>query len=292
MLFASYANVLELLIDILDDQINRLDKLSSLRELEAVSALRYGVHMKISIITAVYKSAETVGQAIASVAGQSHRDIEHLIIEGASGDNTLAAVEAVAHDRMVVTSETDKGIYDALNKGIRQATGDVVGLVHADDYLAHKDVLADIAVAFDDPQVEAVYGDLDYISKVDPDRVIRHWMSGSYHAGRLAQGWMPPHPTLYLRRSVFDRIGVYDTRYRIAADYDFVLRYFSETRAEPVYLPQVLVKMRVGGESNRSLGRVIRKSREDYAALRQNQVGGIGTLLRKNASKLGQFMVK
>jgi glycosyltransferase involved in cell wall biosynthesis len=248
--------------------------------------------MKISIITAVYKSAETVGQAIASVAGQSHRDIEHLIIEGASGDDTLAAIEAVSHDRMVVTSEPDKGIYDALNKGIRQATGDVVGLVHADDFLAHKDVLANIAVAFYDPQVEAIYGDLDYISKVDPDRVIRHWSSGSYHPERLPQGWMPPHPTLYLRRSVFDRIGVYDTRYQIAADYDFVLRYFSETRAQPVYLPQVLVKMRVGGESNRSLGRVIRKSREDYTALRQNQVGGIGTLLRKNASKLGQFRVK
>lgn len=248
--------------------------------------------MKISIITAVYKSAETVGQAIASVAVQSHRDIEHLIIEGSSGDDTLAAVEAVAHDRMVVTSEPDKGIYDALNKGIRQATGDIVGLVHADDYLAHKDVLADIAAAFDDPQVEAVYGDLDYISKVDPVRVIRHWTSGSYYPKRLVQGWMPPHPTLYLRRSVFDRIGVYDTRYQIAADYEFVLRYFSETRAQPVYLPQVLVKMRIGGESNRSLGRVIRKSREDYAALRQNQAGGIGTLLRKNASKLGQFRVK
>jgi glycosyltransferase involved in cell wall biosynthesis len=251
-----------------------------------------GLVMKFSIITAVYKSAETVGQAIASVVGQSHRDIEHLIIEGASGDDTLAAVEAAAHDRMVVTSEPDKGIYDALNKGIMRANGDVVGLVHADDYLAHDDVLADIAAAFRDPRVEAVYGDLDYVSKNETSRVIRHWSSGSYHGDRLAQGWMPPHPTLYLRRSVFDRIGVYDTRYRIAADYDFVLRYFSETRAQPVYLPQVLVKMRVGGESNRSLGRVIRKSREDYAALRQNQVGGIGTLLRKNASKLSQFRMK
>jgi glycosyltransferase involved in cell wall biosynthesis len=248
--------------------------------------------MKFSIITAVYKSAGTVGQAIASVASQSHRDLEHLIIEGASGDDTLLAVEAVAHDRMAVTSESDKGIYDALNKGISQATGDIVGLVHADDYLAHNDVLADIAAAFKDPQVEAVYGDLDYVSQANTTRVIRHWSSGSYYPRRLAQGWMPPHPTLYLRRSVFDRIGVYDTHYRIAADYDFVLRYFSETRAQPVYLPQVLVKMRVGGESNRSLGRVIRKSREDYAALRQNQVGGIGTLLRKNASKLGQFKLK
>jgi len=248
--------------------------------------------MKLSILTAVYKSAGTVKQAITSVAGQSHRDLEHLIIEGASGDGSLAAVQAAAHDRMVVTSGPDAGIYDALNKGIRRAVGDVIGLVHADDYLAHKDVLANIAAAFRDPRVEAVYGDLDYVSKTDTTRVIRHWSSGSYHGDRLAQGWMPPHPTLYLRRSVFDRIGVYDTSYQIAADYDFVLRYFSATQAQPVYLPQVLVKMRVGGESNRSLGRVIRKSREDYAALRQNQVGGVATLLRKNASKLEQFRVK
>jgi glycosyltransferase involved in cell wall biosynthesis len=248
--------------------------------------------MKISIITAVYKSAGTVGQAITSVATQSHRDLEHLIIEGASGDDSLAAVQAAAHDRMVVTSEPDTGIYDALNKGIGRAVGDVIGLVHADDYLAHEDVLADIAAAFSDPQVEAVYGDLDYVSKADTTRVIRHWSSGSYHPERLGQGWMPPHPTLYLRRSVFDRIGVYDTQYRIAADYDFVLRYFSQTQVPPVYLPQVLVKMRVGGESNRSLDRLVRKSREDYTALRQNGVGGIGTLLRKNVSKLGQFWVK
>lgn len=248
--------------------------------------------MKFSIVTAVYKSAGTVGQAIASVATQSHQDLEHLIIEGASGDDTLDVIKAAAHDRMVITSEPDKGIYDALNKGIARATGDVVGLVHADDYLAHDDVLRDIAAAFADPQVEAVYGDLDYVSKTDTSRIIRHWSSGSYTPDLLVRGWMPPHPTLYLRRSVFDRIGTYDTRYRIAADYDFVLRYFSQTRAQPVYLPQVLVKMRVGGESNRSLGRLIRKSREDYSALRDSGVGGVGTLLRKNVSKLSQFRMR
>jgi glycosyltransferase involved in cell wall biosynthesis len=248
--------------------------------------------MKISIVTAVYKAETTVGQAIASVAGQTHRDIEHVVIEGASGDGTLAAIEAAAHDRMVIHSGRDTGIYDALNKGIARATGDVVGLVHADDYLAHPGVLADIAAAFADPAVEAVYGDLDYVSKADTSRVIRHWVSGAYAPALLRRGWMPPHPTLYLRRGVFDRVGLYDTRYRIAADYDFMLRYLSQTTATPVYLPQVLVKMRVGGESNRSLGRLIAKSREDLAALHANRIGGVGTLLRKNLSKVGQFVVR
>ena len=248
--------------------------------------------MKISVITAVYRSAATVGQAIASVVGQTHPDLEHVVIEGASGDGTLAAVQAAAHPRMIVHSGPDTGIYDALNKGIARATGEVVGLVHADDWLAHPRVLADVAAAFADPGVEAVYGDLDYVAKADPSRVVRHWVSGSYARAKLGQGWMPPHPTLYLRRSVFDRVGLYDTRFRIAADYDFVLRYFSTTDAAPVYLPQVLVKMRTGGASNRSLGRVIAKSREDYRALRASGVGGAGTLWRKNASKLGQFVVR
>lgn len=248
--------------------------------------------MKISVITAVYRAADTVGQAIASVAGQDHREIEHIVIEGASGDGTLEAVRRAAHDHMTVISEPDTGIYDALNKGIVRATGDVVGLVHADDYLAHSGVLSDIAAAFADPAVEAVYGDLDYVAKADTARVIRHWSSGTFDRARLARGWMPPHPTLFLRRSVLDRIGLYDTRYRIAADYDLILRYFSNTTAVPVYLPQVLVKMRVGGESNRSLNRLLRKSREDYDALRRNKVGGLHTLVWKNVSKIGQFRLR
>ena len=248
--------------------------------------------MKISVVTAVFRAAETVGQALTSVTDQTHRDIEHIVIEGASGDGTLAAIHRVAHDRMTIISEPDTGIYDALNKGIARATGAVVGLVHADDYLAHPEVLSAVAAAFDDPAVEAVYGDLDYVAQAGTARVIRHWSSGAFDRANLARGWMPPHPTLFLRRSVLDRIGLYDTRYRIAADYDLVLRYFSTTSAMPVYLPQVLVKMRVGGESNRSLNRLFRKSREDYDALRRNNIGGLRTLLWKNASKIGQFRLR
>jgi len=246
--------------------------------------------MKISIVTAVYNAQYTIAEAVRSVARQSHADIEHVIIDGKSRDNTLMALDTVRHDRMVVHSERDSGLYDAINKGISRATGDVVGLVHSDDFLADDRVLERVASAFSAPGVEAVYGDLDYVAQGDTRRVIRHWSSGAFNPARLKRGWMPPHPTLYLRREVFDRIGSYDTQFRIAADYDFILRYFSQTTATPVYIPEVLYRMRLGGVSNRDLSKIYQKSREDLIALRRNRIGGMGTLLTKNFSKLGQFV--
>lgn len=247
---------------------------------------------KISIITAVYNREATVAHAISSVATQTWPKVEHLVVDGASTDGTLAAVAAVSHPRMHLVSEPDRGIYDALNKGIARATGDVVGVLHSDDYFAHERVLSAVASAFSSPQVMAVYGNLDYVSTDDEARVIRHWHSGSYSPAKLRRGWMPPHPALFLRREVFDRYGAYDTTYRIAADYDAILRYFSRGDLRPVYLPEVLVRMRVGGASNGSIGRLIRKSREDYRALRTNEIGGLGALAWKNVSKLGQFAAR
>lgn len=248
--------------------------------------------MKISIITAVYNRRATIGQAIASVHAQTWPDVEHLVIDGASTDGTLAAIEAERHCRMRLVSEPDQGIYDALNKGIRLATGDVVGLMHSDDFFAHERVLEKVAAAFEAPGVGAVYGDLDYISAADDRRVIRRWCSGAYRPEKLRRGWMPPHPALFLKRDVFERHGAYDTRYRISADYEAILRYFTGEDLRPAYVPEVLVKMRVGGESNRSLSRILRKSREDYRALRSNGVGGLGALAWKNLSKVGQFVTK
>lgn len=249
-----------------------------------------GQSLKISIITAVYNREHTIGQAIDSVARQTHPDLEHLIIDGASTDGTLAAVSRHGHARMQVHSGPDSGIYDALNKGMALAGGEVLGLVHSDDFLAHDRVLAQVARAFADPAVDAVYGDLDYVAAHDAARIVRHWKSGSYHRGKLGWGWMPPHPALFLRRRVIDRHGVYDTSYRIAADYDAILRWFGHGAIRPCYIPEVLVKMRVGGESNRSLSRVLRKSREDYRALRANGIGGAGALIAKNLTKLPQFL--
>ena len=248
--------------------------------------------MRISVITAVYNRASTVREAIASVQSQRGVLLEHVLIDGASTDGSLAIMEEMRDDTTVLVSEPDEGIYDALSKGFEQATGDALGLMHSDDLFADDEVLSSVTEAFEDPTVDAVYGDLQYVAQDDPTRVIRHWRSGEFHPARLKRGWMPPHPTLYLRRSVLETHGSFDRSYRIAADYDAILRYFGSPGFKAAYIPRVLVKMRVGGESNQSLRKILRKSREDYRALRRSGVGGIGTLAFKNLSKLGQFVRK
>ncbi|MCK9381063.1 MAG: glycosyltransferase [Sulfuritalea sp.] len=241
------------------------------------------------MITASFNRVDTIAQALASVQGQTWKQVEHIVIDGASTDGTLAVIEAQRDRLAALLSEPDNGIYDALNKGFALSSGDVVGLMHSDDFYADERVLERVALAFADPAVDGVYGDLDYVAKADPPRIIRRWRSGTYQRSRLAYGWMPPHPTLFLRRAVIERWGGFDTSFRIAADYDAMLRYLARGNIRLAYIPEVLVKMRVGGESNRSLSRILRKSREDYAALRRNEVGGLGTLVWKNLSKLGQF---
>lgn len=246
--------------------------------------------MRISVVTATYNCADTVVHALDSVASQRDVDIEHLVIDGGSRDGTVDLLNARRGQLAHLVSEPDRGIYDALNKGIARARGDVVGFLHADDVYADARVLADVAAAFADPAVQAVYGDLQYVQQNDPSRVIRHWQAGEFSRRRLAWGWMPPHPSLYVRRSWYERIGGFDTRYRIAADYFSILQLFSAPDFRAVYLPRVLVQMRLGGASNRSLSNILRKSREDLDALRRSGVGGVGALFWKNASKLGQFV--
>lgn len=191
---------------------------------------------------------------------------------------------------MRLISERDSGIYDALNKGVGLATGDVVGFLHSDDFFAHHNALARIADAFADPEVEAVFSDLAYVAHDDTSRMVRHWATGPFRPQRLKHGWMPAHPTLYLRREVYTRIGGFDTRFGISADYDFILRYFTQTTAKSVYIPEILYKMRLGGVSNRNLAKIRQKMAEDLIAVKQNRVGGVMTLALKNVSKLNQFL--
>ena len=248
--------------------------------------------MKISIVTATYNRHATIGQTIKSVQSQSHYSVEHIVQDGGSEDGTLEIIAGIAEPDLQLQSAPDGGIYDAINKGIIRSTGDVIGLMHSDDYYAHDDVLTRVADAFNDTEIDGVYGDLDYVSATDTDRIIRHWKSGEMTLAKLKRGWMPPHPTLYLRRSVFDRFGAYNTNYQIAADYDAMLRWLWTGRINLAYIPEVLVKMRMGGESNRSLRRIVQKSQEDYRALISNNVGGIGTLMNKNIRKITQFIPK
>jgi glycosyltransferase involved in cell wall biosynthesis len=247
--------------------------------------------MTISIITAVFNRAATIGQAIDTVQRQTNTDVEHLIIDAQSTDGTLAEVYRRKTPTVRIISEPDVGIYDALNKGMRMARGDILGVVHSDDFLAHDRVLELVAEAFADTAIDVVYGDLDYVAADNPDHIIRHWRAGVFAPEKLRRGWMPPHPALFIRRRVVETLGEYDTRYRIAADYDAILRWFG-SGIRSTYIPEVLVKMRVGGESNRSLERVLLKSREDLAALRRNKIGGLGTLALKNLSKVTQFLIR
>lgn len=228
--------------------------------------------------------------ALASLQAQTWQDLEHIVIDGGSTDRTLDVVRSQPRQPARLISEPDTGLYDALNKGLDLATRDVIGLLHSDDFYADERVLERVAVAFADPSIDGVYGDLDYVARTDPSRILRRWRSGSYAPEKLVRGWMPPHPTLFLRRAVIERWGGFDTDLHIAADYDAMLRYIVRGKIRLAYIPQVLVKMRVGGESNRSLGRILRKSCEDYLAMRRHGVGGVGTLVWKNLSKVKQFL--
>jgi glycosyltransferase len=246
--------------------------------------------MKVSVITVCYNSAATIADTLRSVASQSHADIEHIVVDGASSDSTLQIVRDAGPHVARVVSERDRGIYDAMNKGLRLATGELVGFLNADDIYAGPDVVAAIDQAAAQPSVDGVYGDLVYVAAGDPSRVIRRWRSGEFDRSRLRYGWMPPHPTLYVRRDTLAGVDGFDLQFRIAADYDFMLRYLTARERRLAYLPQVMVRMRLGGTSNRSLAAVMRKSREDLAAIRRSGVGGVATLMCKNLRKLPQLV--
>lgn len=247
---------------------------------------------KISIITSVWNNKETIKDAIDSVISQTYQHIEYIVVDGESSDGTVDIVQSYGDKIAKFVSEKDKGIYDGLNRGVSLATGDVIAFLHSDDIYASKSVIEEIALVFQsDESLDGVYGDLIYTPKNDTHKVLRYWKSRDYDSDLLAKGWMPAHPTLFLKREVYEKYGGFDLDFKIAADYDFMLRVL-KIGIKVKYLPKVLYKMRVGGESNKSIKNIIRKSREDFRALKKNGVGGVGSLLIKNFSKLKQFVQK
>lgn len=248
--------------------------------------------MKISVVTAVFNNASTIRDALESTLSQSYPNVELVVVDGGSTDGTREIIAAFGDRIAIYVSEPDRGIYDALNKGVRLATGDVVGFLHSDDLFADTDVLSRVAEAMRDPNVDACYGDLNYVRKESPHAIVRAWRAGEFTRRKLASGWMPPHPTLYVRREVYERIGEFDTRYKIAADYDWMLRFLRQTQGVR-YVRHVQVLMRLGGASNRSLKNIVRKSKEDLQALRSNGFGvfaAMYALAGKNIGKLPQFL--
>lgn len=244
----------------------------------------------ISIITVSFNSESTITDTLRSVSEQTYPSIEHIVVDGGSRDETVALINQHGSRVAALVSEPDQGIYDAMNKGLRLASGDFVGFLNADDIFANSEVVADIAAVASADQVAAVYGDLVYVARGLPKRMVRHWHSGHFHRSRLRFGWMPPHPTLYMRLDVQREVGEFDLGFRISADYDFMLRFLARPSIRVEYLPKVLVRMKTGGNSNRSLAALLLKSTEDLRALRKNRVGGAATLLCKNLRKLPQFL--
>ncbi|MDA7963542.1 glycosyltransferase family 2 protein [Ruegeria sp.] len=243
--------------------------------------------MKISIITPVLNRVDTLERTLRSVSMQTYEDIEHIIQDGGSTDGSASLASTWRSPHPVrVQSARDRGIYDAINTGIARCDGDVIGLLGSDDYLADPQVIRDVANALT-KDVDGIYGDLDLISA--SGRVLRHWRAGPFRRNRMQWGWAPPHPTLYLRREVFNRLGAYDADYRIAGDYDAMLRWIWAGDIRLAYLPRVLVKMAQGGASTGSALGLWTKTREDYRALRRHKAGGLGTLAAKNLRKVGQF---
>lgn len=246
--------------------------------------------MKISLITAVYNRERTIGDAIASVKNCGRNDLEYLVIDGDSTDGTQQVVEQAGETVHAYVREPDGGIYDALNKGIERSSGDVIGFLHADDLLADSEALDSIADLFESGDFDAVYADLTYVDAMNPQRVVRYWKSGSYNVQKFRSGWMPPHPTVYIRRSVYDRFGGYRTDLGSAADYECMVRLMVKHQIRVGYLPRVTVKMRVGGESNASIKNRLKANQADCAAWAANGLRApLGLRFSKPLRKLPQY---
>lgn len=228
--------------------------------------------MKITVITVSYNSAATIADTVRSVASQTYSNVEHLVIDGQSTDGTVQVVDAHWHPNLVLRSEPDNGIYDAMNKGLSQATGEVIGFLNADDFYADAEVLARVAKAFlDDPHSEACFGDLVYVSE-DNRKVVRYWKSQPYEKGSFARGWCPAHPTFYIRRSALERLGPFDLTYRLAADAEFMARYLERGGVRSTYIPHVQVRMRVGGATNQSWRNIVLQNREILQGFQKNNI--------------------
>lgn len=224
--------------------------------------------MKISVITVCFNSEQTIADTLRSVDMQTGIDLEHLIIDGASSDSTLAIIAAHPQTWRHVVSERDSGLYDAMNKGIALASGDVIGFINSDDFYASSDVLTMVADAFGDPSLDACYGDLCYVKKDRSESVVRYWRSSAFKPGLFRRGWCPPHPTLFIRRDLYTKFGAFDLTYRIAADMELMARFMERHRINALHLPKLFIKMRTGGASNNGISGVVRQNLEIWRAMK------------------------
>ena len=248
--------------------------------------------MKISIITATFNSAATIRDTLQSIASQQYSNIEHIIIDGLSNDGSLDIVKEFPHVSKVI-SEKDKGIYDAMNKGISLATGDVIGILNSDDIYTGPEVISTVAKTFSDINVKTSYADLQYVRSDNLNKVVRTWRSGNFSKRNFYYGWMPPHPTFFVRKEVYDKVGLFNISLRSAADYELMLRILIKHGITVHYIPRVIVKMRAGGMSNASFKNRITANKEDRLAWKLNDLEPhFFTLYAKPFRKISQFLIR
>jgi len=251
--------------------------------------------MKISVITATYNSQNVIASCLDSISSQTYKNIEHIIVDGKSTDKTLEIINKHPCKPAKVISEKDKGIYDALNKGIKNATGDIIGFLHSDDIFKRSDTLEIIVNTFNKTSVDIVYGDLEYIKDSSSNKVFRLWKSSPFKQGKLSHGWMPPHPTVFARKEIYEEIDGFDSSFKIAGDYKSILQLFSNELVKSAYIPQVITQMKIGGISNKSISNIILKMKEDWLALdvlRIRSLRKIYVIFLKNFSKISQLFIK
>jgi glycosyltransferase involved in cell wall biosynthesis len=249
------------------------------------------MNIKVSVITVTYNSAATLEQTILSVINQTYKNVEYIIVDGKSGDTTLSIIEKYKDKIAKVVSEKDKGLYDALNKGIDLATGDVIAILHSDDFYINEHVIQKYAGVFSEKKCDAVYSDLYYVDRVNTDKVTRKWKSGKYKPGAFLNGWMPPHPTFFVKKEMYLKFGKFNLDFKTAADYELMLRFIHKNKISIGYLPEFTVKMRVGGQSNESVKNRVNANLEDRKAW---EVNGLKprfyTLWLKPLRKISQFL--
>ncbi len=246
--------------------------------------------MKISIITSVYNSINTIESCIQSILSQDYNNIEYIIIDGVSNDGTLDIINKYKNRISLIVSEPDKGIYDALNKGYQLASGEYIGLLHSDDYFSDSNVITRLVANLKSNHTDAIYADLDYVTNTNPPKVFRKWKTGTYKVNSFQYGWMLPHPTFYVKKEIYEKYGYFNTNLKSAADYELMLRLIHKHKISLSYLPETIVKMRVGGQSNRSLLNRLKANLEDRKAWEINQLKpNFFTLFLKPLRKLPQW---
>ena len=246
--------------------------------------------IKISIITVTFNSEKTIRDTIESVHSQDYDNIEYIIIDGESKDNTIEIIKSYGDKISYFISERDDGIYDAMNKGIRAATGDVIGILNSDDFYPCFHVISDIVKVFEEDNLDSLYGDLVYVDPILTDKITRYWKSEQFSFSKIMEGWTLPHPTFFVKKKIYDEFGLYSIRLKSAADYEMIIRLLYKNKISVHYLPEILVRMRNGGVSNATILARLRGNREDKLAWEMNDLKIPKFLrFRKPLSKISQF---